>query len=448
MSTLQAALAAPAQAVPAQAVPAQAALAAPALAALAAPATQRSTNTSSDHSLSYQPHELLVVGMDQTALSNVRQLGFEATYVTGDGDAVFPITRLKVPAGTDTLTALRTLKLALPGQIVALNSLYRLYNGASGVDEPAEAPGAGGSCTSEACRPWTVIGWKSYLRGCSSGLRVGMIDTGIDTTHPSLAGGAAAARIVTEEFHLPHKKPAASTHGTAVASLLIGDARQGVAGLVPDVTLYAADTFYADGNQSVTDTFSLLKAIDWMRSKHVRIVNMSFSGPDDPLLKAAIAQSIEEGMVIVAAAGNDGADAPAAYPAAYPNVIAVTAVTADLKPYQRANHGFYISLSAPGVHIWTAAGHGKGAFESGTSFAAPYVTAIAATLLGSIGRTANAGEILQSIKVKDLGEPDKDPVFGRGLALAPKLTPADCDSGRTAERLRWVDGTVVASGAQ
>ena len=159
------------------------------------------------------------------------------------------------------------------------------------------------------------------------------------------------------------------------------------------------------------------------------------------MLAAAIGQSLREGMIIVAAAGNDGADAPPAYPAAYPGVIAVTAVGTDLKPYQRANHGKYISLSAPGVHIWTAAANGKGAFESGTSFAAPYVTAVAATLLRSAGPEARAGDLLKAIPVKALGGEDTSPIYGRGLALAP----ANCGSTQTAEELPWTDGSANLS---
>jgi len=389
----------------------------------------------------YDTNQVIAVGMDQTSLDVARSLGFQVGYSTGDDTGFFPVTRLVVPEGADTLTALRTLKVALPSQVVALNSIYRLYSRASGKDIPAETSGTPGSCTADQCRPWSVIGWKDYLRGCSRGLAIGMIDTGLDTSHPALASGAAGERIVTEDFRLPGKKPAPSTHGTAVAALLMGDAGQGMAGLVPDAKLYAANAFYSDGEQSVTDTVSLLKALDWMRRHGVRIVNMSFAGPDDPLLAAAIRQSVREGMIIVAAAGNEGADAPPAFPAAYPGVIAVTAVGVDLRPYQRANHGAYIALSAPGVHIWTAGANGKGAFESGTSFAAPYVTAVAATILRSAGPDASAGDLLRSIPVKDLSGTGWSPIFGKGLAMAP----ANCGGVQTAEKLPWTWGPSIVS---
>ena len=391
---------------------------------------------------SYSHGEVLAVGLDAQALATAKALGFGVQYATGDDEGMFRVTRLKAPAGIDTLTALRALKVALPGNKVALNALYRIFQrssgGAAAADQSVELP-AGPACAGEQCKPRTVIGWKDKLRRCSEGLSIGMIDTGLDTSHPALARSVSGNRLVTASFRQEQKKAAPSDHGTGVAALLVGDAANGVAGLVPDVTLYAADAFYAVDGQPVTDTVSLLRALDWMRRHKVTLVNMSFAGPDDPLLAAAIHQAIAEGMVVVAAAGNEGAGAPPAFPAAYPGVIAVTAVTIDLKPYQRANHGAYIALAAPGVRIWTASANGKATFASGTSFAAPYVTAIAATLLRSAGPAASAQDILRAIPVQSLGTEDWSPVYGHGLAKAP----SDCNARQVAERLPWVTLTAA-----
>ena len=387
--------------------------------------------------------EVLAVGLDAQALAIANALGFGVQYATGDDEGVFRITRLKVPGGIDTLTALRALKVALPGNRVSLNSLYRIFQRSGAAATPGDrmidlSPGS--ACAGEQCKPRTVIGWKDTLRHCSEGLSIGMIDTGLDAAHPSLARAVASSKIVTANFRQERNKPAPTEHGTGVAALLVGDAATGVSGLVPDVTLYAADAFYAVDGQPVTDTVSLLRALDWMRRHKVMLVNMSFAGPDDPLLAVAIQQAISEGMVVVAAAGNEGAGAPPAFPAAYPGVIAVTAVTNDLKPYQRANHGAYIALAAPGVRIWTASANGKATFASGTSFAAPYVTAIAATLLRSAGPSASSQDILHAIPVQSLGTEDWSPVFGHGLAKAP----SDCNAVQVAERLPWVAGPSAA----
>ena len=397
------------------------------------------TASSSHHGTGgFEPNEIVAVNMNEVALANAKALGFVVRYDSGDGDALLPITRLQVPPGTDTQAAARVLRIALPGQIVALNSLYHIYEGASGGPDVADNSAKPPNCTGETCKPWSVIGWKSFLRGCSSGVKIGMIDTGVDTRHPALAGVASVERIVARKFHRPNVKATSSAHGTAIASLLVGDEEHGIAGLVPDATLYAADAFYADGDQSVTDSVSLLKALDWLHRRGVKVVNMSFAGPDDPLLELAISRAVRDGMIIVSAAGNAGADAPEAFPAAYPDVIAVTAVTNDLKPYVRANHGEYIDLAAPGVHIWTAGANGKGGYESGTSFAAPYVTAMAATVWKSAGSKPTRDDILARIPVKPLSTQDHDPVFGRGLARAPDISPAVCEAARFAKDLPWM----------
>ena len=391
---------------------------------------------SADHNNSagnFHRGEVLAVNMDASSLAVAHALGFGVDYAAGDDEGMYRFTRLTVPEGTDTLTALRTLKVALPGKTVALNSFYHIFERSGGAASPTTAMAPGSACTAEQCRPRKIIGWKDQLRDCSAGLAIGMIDTGIDTSHPALASSAGARRIVTETFRLDNNKPSPTEHGTGVAALLVGDSRQGIPGLVPDVTLFAADAFYSVDGQPVTDTVSVLRALDWMRRHDVHIVNMSFAGPDDPLLAAAIRQSIREGMVIVAAAGNEGEGAPPAFPAAYPGVIAVTAVTSDLKAYQRANRGAYIALAAPGVHIWTASTNGKATYASGTSFAAPYVTAIAATLLRAAGPAASPKQILQAIPVKSLDNAEWSPVFGHGLAMAP----ADCGAAQLAESLPW-----------
>jgi subtilisin family serine protease len=167
----------------------------------------------------------------------------------------------------------------------------------------------------------------------------------------------------------------------------------------------------------VSDTASVLKALDLLKAFNVQVVNMSLSGPSDETVKNAIEKLSSAGVVFVAAAGNGGPTAPPAYPAAYPQVIAVTAVNKQLRGYPYANRGDYIDVAAPGVRIWTAVSKEKHEYLSGTSFAAPYVTAIVAALARQGLKTKQA--ILDRLDVKDLGAPGRDPIFGRGLVLAP-----------------------------
>jgi subtilisin family serine protease len=211
-------------------------------------------------------------------------------------------------------------------------------------------------------------------------------------------------------------------HGTAVLSLLAGDPTSSTPGLIPDASFYLATAFKTDeaGNAS-TDTMRLLQALDWLDALDVRYINMSFSGPRDPLFEQAINRMVAKGTVFVAAAGNQGPTAPPSYPAAYPQVIAVTAVNKNAENYRHANRGPYVDLSAPGVEIMTALPDGKQGFRTGTSFAAPFVTAIVATRTDTAHPFAKKSDLLSRLNLQDLGPPGPDPIYGQGLALAPKV---------------------------
>ena len=121
-------------------------------------------------------------------------------------------------------------------------------------------------------------------------------------------------------------------------------------------------------------------------------------------------------MVVVAAAGNGGPEAPPAFPASEPSVIGVTALDSRSQSYAAANRGDYVDFAAPGVRIWTPGVDPAGSYVSGTSFATPYVTAAIGALIarGGIADPDRITTILAATAI-DLGSPGKDPVFGWGL---------------------------------
>ncbi len=194
------------------------------------------------------------------------------------------------------------------------------------------------------------------------------------------------------------------------------------------------DVFFADEDgEPATDTISLLRGIDWLKKKGARVVNMSLSGPADDVIRSAIDQMAKSGVIFVAAAGNGGPGAPPSYPAAYEPVIAVTAVNKKMSGYRYANQGSYIDLAAPGVDIWTTLPGAQQGYHTGTSFAAPYVTAALATVYRGLNGTTKA-HVLQQVAYRDLGEPGRDEIYGNGLLQAPsscgpqniaKTAPAD-----------------------
>ena len=184
---------------------------------------------------------------------------------------------------------------------------------------------------------------------------------------------------------------------------------------MPSAKLIAIDAFHRGARQDDrADAYDLVRALDLLSTRKVDVVNMSLSGPANALLEKLVRKLGAE-TVIVAAAGNQGPKAGPAYPAAYPEVFAVTAVDRRKKAYRRAGRGEHIDLAAPGVAIWTAASISGARPKTGTSFAAPFVTA-AAALAKSSGMKSVA-EIHDALakSAEDLGDPGKDPVFGWGL---------------------------------
>ncbi|WP_323813857.1 S8 family serine peptidase [Cellvibrio sp. NN19] len=254
---------------------------------------------------------------------------------------------------------------------------------------------------------------------CDTELKIGMIDTGINTNHPVFW----QSNIKTKNF-IEYEIDAPTNHGTAVAGLLVGKNDQ-LTPLLPSATLYAASVFYSRTTQSQGATMmNLVRALNWMAAEKVAIVNMSLSGPDNKILASVMNKLIDSGTAIIAAAGNEGPAASPVYPAAYEKVIAVTAVDDQQRVYRWANQGAYIDFAALGVDVLSAAANGNLAKQSGTSMAAPVVSALFACELAQqifqksdVQKYALHQRVFQKLieRSVDLGKQGRDTVFGYGL---------------------------------
>jgi hypothetical protein len=237
---------------------------------------------------------------------------------------------------------------------------------------------------------------------------VAVIDSGIDGSHPELAGSldpASPSRTI-------------GSHGTAIAGVIA--AHQRLVSAAPKVRILGFDSFVGQpGGSANGATLDILKSLDRAAKAGVRIVNLSFAGPEDTMLAAGLAAARERGMVLIAAAGNNGPKAAPAYPAAHPAVIAVTATDPADKIYKSANRGAYVALAAPGVDILTVAPKGEYIQLSGTSFAAAQVSGVAALLLERAPKLSpEAVRAALTGTARDLGTPGRDDVFGAGLVDA------------------------------
>lgn len=240
-------------------------------------------------------------------------------------------------------------------------------------------------------------------------IRVAVIDSGADTTHPELQG------VLAGSFDALGGDVQPDAHGTAMAAAILAQAQ--LQGVAPGARLLAARAFTGSATAGPANgtTFHILAALDWAAGEGARVLNLSFAGPQDRLLSRSLAGAKAKGMVAVAAAGNGGAKAAPLYPGADPNVIAVTATDADDKPFSGANRGDYIAVAAPGVDVLAAEPQGRYAFSSGTSIAAAHVSGLVALLLEKRPELGlDDVRRLLSESAVDLGGRGKDPVFGAG----------------------------------
>ncbi len=247
--------------------------------------------------------------------------------------------------------------------------------------------------------------------GCQApGMRIGIIDGPVNTAHASLN----TARIAPHSVLGPNERPVDAKHGTAVAALIVGqDPSGGLAGFAQGATLFAASAFARERRGPAADVERIAAALDWLAGNRVRLVNMSFAGPSNQALDAVLAAAAARGLTMVAAVGNQSS-AKAAYPAAAASVIAVTAVDAARRPYRAANTGAHVEFAAPGVDLYVAKRRG-GTYASGTSYAAPIVTALAARLMQRGAGSTKAIRAGLRAGSADLGIPGRDTRFGWGL---------------------------------
>jgi subtilisin family serine protease len=303
-----------------------------------------------DHGNEIVRGELLAVAPKSADLAIARRLHFIIVHKDHLSALGLLSVTLAVPKGMTAVTALALLRHADPAGDFDYSTIYN--------------PSGDGQAP--------VISMPQSASLPATNIVLGMIDGGIDRLHPSLTG----ARISVRSF-AGNGTSLPTPHGTAIASLLVGKGRE-FSGYLPGASLYAADVYggAADGGSAADIT----RALNWLAGKGVAVTNISLSGPPNALLSAAVRAFIGTGHVLVAAAGNNGPAAPPNYPAGYPGVICVTSVDTERHFEIDANLN-RCRFAAVGVDVRAARLPQGYALFTGTSYAAPLVTARFARLI-------------------------------------------------------------------
>lgn len=317
--------------------------------------------------------ELIVIDADEAVTQAAAARGFRVIERVDLKEVGVSFVRFGAPRGISLARAIRQLRSVAGEREVTADPLY-FGSGSLGSATPAPA---------------------GAVQRPGGGARIGIIDGGVPAETP----GLAQQRGFATGNALPND------HAAAIASLLTGGG--GVRASAPGARLHIADVYGDDpagGNAA-----AIGQALAWMVRERVPVVVISLTGPPNPLLGRIVAAARRIGTVIVAAVGNDGPAAKPAYPASYPEAIAVTGVDARGRVLIEAGRPTRLDYAAPGADLLALDIRGRPRRVRGTSFAAPFVAARLSAQLG-------AGSIAEALQELDReAEGRGKPGLGRGV---------------------------------
>lgn len=306
--------------------------------------------------------ELTLVDEDLRAadLRRFRVVVLEERMLPALGLHILRLRTLPPAPEEDTLLALRT---AFPQAIVDRNHLYRPQR------DDGDATSSGSAPPTAATWHRRLVNWSESAAACARGRPIGVIDTMLRPGEADLAGIDIESRATTDAGY----EAATDDHGSYVVSLLAGPN----IGVVPGAKVYHATAVEGFGDAAYASATSIATALDWLIARKVAVTNISLAGPDNPLLHRSIRIARDKGMVLVAPVGNGGPKAETAYPAAYPEVVAVTATDRLNRIWSRSSRVPSAALAAPGAGLQVGR-----ATISGTSYAAPLAAGALLTAAG------------------------------------------------------------------
>ncbi|MFC9687722.1 type VII secretion-associated serine protease mycosin [Kribbella sp. NPDC056951] len=240
--------------------------------------------------------------------------------------------------------------------------------------------------------PWAqqqLMAQRAWRFTTGGGVLVAVVDSGVDTDHPQLRRPGKV--LPGHDFYLVGRLPGTYdcvSHGTGVAGIIAADAepRIGFEGIAPDARILpvriSERELNDNGQTQAIDQNILAQGIRWAVDRGARVINLSIAGSEDHApVRRAVAYAVAHDVVVVAAVGNRqsarGSELPS-YPASYPGVIGVGSITNAGVRANASQIGPYVDLVAPGESVLTTTRVGGHAYQSGTSFATPFVAGTAA----------------------------------------------------------------------
>ncbi len=331
--------------------------------------------------------------------------------------------QFSLPPGRQVSDVVRSLESERVG-IAAPNYVYRIVQ-----DTASDTQSAAGSPDQYTVEKLRLTEVHKVATGRE--VLVAVINSKIDADHPDLAGA------IVEHYDAVGRPEQAHSHGTGMAGAIASHRK--LLGIAPGARILAVHAFSTSARQSPeATTRQIITGIEWAISKGARIINMSFAGPYDPMIQLAMRNAAAKGVILIAASGNMGAKSPPLYPAADPNVIAVTATDETDRLFTQAVRGPHLAVAAPGVDVTVPAPGDTYQLTTGTSVAAAHVSGVAALLLER-HPSVDAKTVLEVLTstARNLNPKGRDDQYGWGL-IDPAAALQELDS-------RIADGKLIAT---
>ena len=273
---------------------------------------------------------------------------------------------------------------------------------------------------------WDAAGLAAFPD--SGGVRVGVIDTGFDRTHPDIAGklAACATSFTAGVAIVPGVCDDDNGHGTHVSGTISANTNNaaGVAGVAFNSPIVSCKALATAAGVGLTS--DIANCLNWTANQGVKVISMSLGGGESSTLQAAVRNAVAKDILLVAAAGNDG-DSTANYPAAYPEVMSVAATDRNDQRASFSNANADVEIAAPGVAILSTFLAGTYIELDGTSMATPHVSGVAAVVFSqSPGISASSVRSRLTSTADDLGPAGRDQSFGFGRVNLCKAVGGSC----------------------